>query len=144
LWEGTWPSAAHLFWSRIAGIPDVPRDDLAAHFWSGDNDRSEFEIAWNRRRLAGPHQKERTPLVQDAILLERVLLEGRPALKIVCRVASVIEERLNDPAERDRFWHVAGARLSKLNRLSPRDREEIEGMIAGRIPMPVAASQAAE
>ena len=78
--------------------------------------------------------KERTPLVRDAILLERVLLEGRPALKIVCRVVSVIEERLSDPAERDRFWHVANAR----------DREEIEGMIAGRIPMPAAASQAAE
>ena len=71
-------------------------------------------------------------------------VEGRPTLKIICRVASVIEERLNDPAERDRFWHVAGARLSKLHRLSPRDRNKIAGMIAGRIPMPVAASQAAE
>lgn len=97
-----------------------------------------FEIAWNRRRLAGREHNERAPLVQDAILLKRVLLEGRPALKIVCCVASVIEDRLNDPAERDRFWHVAGARLSKLHRLSPRDRDEIEGMIAGRIPMPVA------
>ncbi|WP_426613804.1 hypothetical protein [Bradyrhizobium sp. McL0616] len=82
-------------------------------------------------------------MIQDAILLERVLVEGRPTLKILCRVASVIEDRLNDPAERDRFWHVAGARLSKLHRLSPHDRDEIEGMIAGRIPMSV-ASQAAE
>ena len=104
----------------------------------------EFEIAWNFRRLVRPQHRERAPLVQDAILLERVLLEGRPALKIIFRVASVIEDRLNDTAQRDRFWSVARARLGKLHRLSPRDRDEIEEMIAQRIPMPVAASQAAE
>jgi hypothetical protein len=103
-----------------------------------------FEIAWNRRRLARRQHGERAPLVQDAILLERVLLEGRPQLKIVFRVASVIEDRLNDPAERDRFWSSARARLGKVHRLSSLDRDEIEGMIAGRIPVPVAASQAAE
>ena len=103
-----------------------------------------FEIAWNRRRLARRQHGERAPLVQDAILLERVLLEGRPQLKIVFRVASVIEDRLNDPAERERFWSVARARLGKLHRLSSRDRDEIEGMIAGRIPVSGAVSQAAE
>jgi hypothetical protein len=82
-------------------------------------------------------------LVQDAILLERVLLEGRPALKIVFRVASVIEDRLNDTAVRDRFWSVARARLGKLHRLSPRDRDEIEEMIAQRIPMPVPVTREA-
>ncbi|MGV7219329.1 hypothetical protein [Bradyrhizobium sp. UFLA05-112] len=103
-----------------------------------------FEIAWNRRRLGARHLKERAPWVQDAILLERVLVEGRQLLKIVCRVAAVIEDRLNDPAERDRFWHAARARLGKAHRLSPRDRDEIEALIAQRIAMPVAASQAAE
>jgi ATP-dependent Lon protease len=39
LWQRGWPPAAQVFWSRIAGIPGVPRDDLAAHFWSGDKDR---------------------------------------------------------------------------------------------------------
>ena len=103
-----------------------------------------FEIAWNRRRLARCQHGEHAPLVLDAILVERALLDGRPQLKIVCRVASVIEDRLNHPAERDRFWSVAHARLGKLHRLSSRDRDEIEGMIAGRIPVPVAVSQAAE
>jgi hypothetical protein len=67
-----------------------------------------FEIAWNRRRLARREHGERAPLVQDAILLERVLGD-RPHLKIVFRVASVIEDRQNDPAERDRFWSSARA-----------------------------------
>jgi hypothetical protein len=102
-----------------------------------------FEIAWNRRRLARRRHGERAPLVQVAILLERALLEGRPQLKIVCRVASVIEDRLNDFAKRDAFG-PSRARLGKLHRLSLSDRDEIEGMIAGRIPVPVAASQAAE
>ncbi len=39
LWQRGWPLAAQVFWSGIAGIPGVPRDDLAAHFWSGDKDR---------------------------------------------------------------------------------------------------------
>jgi hypothetical protein len=95
-----------------------------------------FEIAWNRRRLARREHGERAPLVQDAILLERVLGD-RPHLKIVFRVASVIEDRQNDPAERDRFWSSARARLGRLPRLSSRDRDEIEGMIAGRIPVSV-------
>jgi hypothetical protein len=56
----------------------------------------------------------------------------------------VIEDRLNDPAERERFWSVARARLGKVHRLSPRDRDEIDGMIAQRITMPVVAGQAAE
>jgi ATP-dependent Lon protease len=39
LWQRGWPLAAQLFWSRIAGIPGVSRDDLTAHFWSRDKDR---------------------------------------------------------------------------------------------------------
>lgn len=39
LFQRGWPTAAQLFWSRIAGLPSVPRDDLAAHFWSEDKDR---------------------------------------------------------------------------------------------------------
>jgi len=37
LWQRGWPSAAQVFWLRIAGI-GIPRD-LAADFWSGDKDR---------------------------------------------------------------------------------------------------------
>lgn len=39
LWQRGWPLAAQLFWSRIAGIPGVARNDLSAHFWSRDKDR---------------------------------------------------------------------------------------------------------
>ncbi|RTM15251.1 MAG: AAA family ATPase [Bradyrhizobiaceae bacterium] len=39
LWQTGWPLAARLFWSRTASIPGLPRDDLAAHFWSGDKER---------------------------------------------------------------------------------------------------------
>jgi ATP-dependent Lon protease len=39
LWQRGWPPAAQLFWSRIAGIPGVSRDDLTAHFWARDKDR---------------------------------------------------------------------------------------------------------
>jgi hypothetical protein len=55
----------------------------------------------------------------------------------------VIEDRLNDFAKRDAFG-PSRARLGKLHRLSLSDRDEIEGMIAGRIPLPAAVSQAAE
>jgi hypothetical protein len=98
-----------------------------------------FEIAWNRRRLAGRPLKERASWVKDAILLERVLVEDEPQLKIVSRVASVVEDRLNDPAERDHFWRVARARLGKVHRLTGRDRDEIERIIARKVPKPVPA-----
>jgi len=58
------------------------------HHRQGESITPGFEIAWNRRRLARRQHGERAPLVQDAILLERALPEGRPQLKIVCPVAS--------------------------------------------------------
>jgi hypothetical protein len=39
LWQRGWPSAAELFWYRTASIPGLPRDDLAADFWSEDKER---------------------------------------------------------------------------------------------------------
>jgi hypothetical protein len=102
-----------------------------------------FEIAWNRRRLARHEHGERALLVQDAILLERVLGD-RPHLKIVFRVASVIEDRQNDPAERDRFWSSARARLGKVHRLSQGDLDEIESALANKVAKPVHVTQAAE
>jgi len=102
-----------------------------------------FEIAWNRRRLVRRQHGKRAPLVQDAILLERVLLGDRPHLKIVCCVASVIEDRQSDPAERDRFWSFARARLGKVHRLSQGDLDEIESALANKVPKPVPVSQRA-
>jgi hypothetical protein len=60
----------------------------------------------------------------------RVLLAGRPHLRIVCRIAAIDEDLAADPAMADKFWHDARARLGRLHRLSPRDRDQIEALIA--------------
>jgi ATP-dependent Lon protease len=39
LWQRGWPPAAQLFWSRIGEIEDLPRDQVAADFWSGKKER---------------------------------------------------------------------------------------------------------
>lgn len=39
LWQRGWPPAAQLFWSCIAGIEDLSRDEFAADFWSGKKER---------------------------------------------------------------------------------------------------------
>jgi hypothetical protein len=39
LWQRGWPPSAGLFWSRIEEIDDVPRDELATDFWSGEKER---------------------------------------------------------------------------------------------------------
>jgi hypothetical protein len=39
---------------------------------------------------------ERAPWVQEAVLCERVLLESKPTLRIVCRIARVIEDRIDE------------------------------------------------
>jgi hypothetical protein len=96
-----------------------------------------FEIAWNRRRLVRRQHGKGAPLVQDAILLERVLLGDRQHLKIVCCVASVIENRQSDPAARDRFWSSARTRLGKVHRLSQGDLDEIESVLANMVPKPM-------
>ena len=50
---------------------------------------SSFSVCWNRRRLAWRRHSERAPLQLEAILCERVLLEGRPQLRIVTRLAGI-------------------------------------------------------
>jgi hypothetical protein len=58
-------------------------------------------------------------------LCEHVLLEGKPTLRIVCRIARVFEDRIDEASERDRFWHAARHRLGRLRRRS-RDVWQIE------------------
>jgi hypothetical protein len=103
-----------------------------------------FEIAWNRSRLQCAKRAERAPWVEEAILCERVLLAGKPQLRIVTRLAKYAEDRRNDPGEIDRFWASARHKLGRLRRLSPREIWAIEILLAKRVPKPVAASQAAE
>jgi hypothetical protein len=90
---------------------------------------SSFSVCWNRVRLEWRNHPERAPWAQEAVLCERVLLEGKPTLKIVCRIARVIEDRIGETSERDRFWHSARARLGRLHRLSPRDRLQVSSSV---------------
>jgi hypothetical protein len=95
-----------------------------------------FEICWNRRRfLEWRRDPENEPLLIEAILLERVLLDGRPQLEIVARLAAIDEDRTDEAATRDLFWRDARRKLGKL-RLSPRDIWQVEIMLAMRIPKP--------
>jgi hypothetical protein len=95
-----------------------------------------FEICWNRRRLEWRRDPENAPLLIEAILLERVLLDGRPQLEIVAGLAAIDEDRTDEAAARDLFWRDARRKLGKLRRLSPRDIWQVEIMLAMRIPKP--------
>ena len=97
---------------------------------------SSFSVCWNRVRLEWHKHTERASWTQEAILCERVLLEGKPTLRIVCRIARVFEDQIEEASERDRFWHAARHRLGRLRRLSARDIWQIEGEIAKRVPKP--------
>jgi hypothetical protein len=96
-----------------------------------------FEICWNRRRfLEWRRDPENAPLLIEAILLERVLHDGRPQLEIVARLAAIDEGRTDEAAARDLFWRDARRNLGKLRRLSPRDICQVEITLAMRIPKP--------
>jgi|SRR6516165_2402316 hypothetical protein len=104
-----------------------------------------YDIAWNRRKLEWRKPQE-APWMVEAILLERTLIEGRPQMRIVCRVAAINEDRTDEISERDYFWHQARRRLGKLQRLHQRDIGAIESLLAKRIPklpVPVSASPTA-
>jgi hypothetical protein len=98
---------------------------------------SSFSVCWNRRRLAWRRHSERAPSQLEAILCERVLLEGRPQLRIVARLAGILEDEIDSPASCDQFWHDARRKLGKLGRLSQRDVWQIEIVVAKRIAKPV-------
>jgi hypothetical protein len=69
-------------------------------------------------------------------LCERTLIEGKPALRIIARLARILEDELDDVAARDQFWRDARRKLGKLRRLQPRDLGQIETLLAKRIPKP--------
>ena len=96
-----------------------------------------FEICWNRRRfLEWRRNPENAPLLIEAILLERVLLDDSPQLEIVAWLAAIDEDRTDEAAARDLFWREARCKLGKLRRLSPRDIWQVEIMLVKRIPKP--------
>ena len=93
-----------------------------------------FDIAWNRAWLTWYRRSESAPFRWEAILCERTLIEGKPALRIIARLARILEDELDDVAARDQFWRDARRKLGKLRRLQPRDIAEIEHLLAKRIP----------
>lgn len=95
-----------------------------------------FDVVWNRCRLIWSRRSESAPWEVQAILLERTLIEGRPQMPIVGRLARYIEDRQDEPAEREAFWSAAQRKLGKLSRLDQRDRWQIETLLAARIPKP--------
>ena len=75
---------------------------------------SSFSVCWNRVRLEWRKHTERALWAQEAVLCERVLLEGKPTLRIVCRIARMFEDGIDETSERDHFWHAAKHRLGYL------------------------------
>src|SRR6516162_11817043 len=98
-----------------------------------------FDVCWNRRRLEWRRNPEHALWLVEAILLERVLLDGRPQQKIVARLAAIDEDCTDEPAARDLFWANAARKLGKLRRLSGTDILGIERELAKRIPIPATA-----
>jgi hypothetical protein len=71
-------------------------------------------------------------------LCERTLIEGKPGLRIIARLARILEDELDNPVSRDKFWCDARRKLGKLRRLNQHDIETIETLIAKKILKPAA------
>ena len=95
-----------------------------------------FRICWNRLDW----EPGEPPSVLDATLVERILVGGRPTLRVVCRLASINEDRCDHIAEREAFWRTARVRLSKLYQLSAYDIDAIEAQLRQRVPLPLPAA----
>ena len=98
-----------------------------------------FAIAWPRRYLE--RRKYPTWLI-EAVLLERKLIAGQPRLQLVCRLACIDEDRTEKVDCREKFWADARARLGRLYRLTDRDLDEIEELLARRVAKPTPAATA--
>ena len=94
-----------------------------------------YDVAWNKSWLVWSKRSERAaPWAVECILFERTLIEGKPALRFIARLAKILEDELDNPASRDQFWRDASRKLGKLRRLDQRDIGQIETMLAKRIP----------
>jgi hypothetical protein len=99
-----------------------------------------FEIIWSRRRLEWRHRPDDAPWMIDIVLLERVLLAGRPQQRIVCRLGSISESFIDDAAAQGQFWQAVRRRLGRMRRLSLADIADLERQVAARVPRPAASS----
>jgi hypothetical protein len=99
---------------------------------------TKFEIAWPRKFFQ--RRRNEGVWLLEATLLERKILDGKPRMQIVCRLATIDEEHVSTDGAveiREAFWHAAQARLGRLYRLTDRDLDEIETQLAARVPKPM-------
>jgi len=120
----------------VGVLEEMRREGARLVLKPGAPDMPHFEVCWNRRRLEWRRDPENASCLIEAILLERVLLDGRPQLEIVARLAAIDEDRTDETAARHLFWREARRKLGKLRRLSLRDIWQIESVLAKRIPKP--------
>jgi hypothetical protein len=103
---------------------------------------TEWKIAKDAKHL---EWRRRETWRLEAVLLERRLLNGKPAMQIVCALAAINEDEAHADGAieaREAFWHDAAARIGRLHRLTDRDLDEIEACLAKRIgPRPLPAVQ---
>jgi hypothetical protein len=56
-----------------------------------------YDVAWNRSWLVWSKRSERAaPWVVECILFERTLIEGKPALRFIARLAKILEDELDN------------------------------------------------
>ncbi|MGY8682470.1 hypothetical protein Q2941_32540 [Bradyrhizobium sp. UFLA05-153] len=101
-----------------------------------------FDVVWNRRHLEWRHRPENAPWIVECILLERTLLDGKPQMRIIGRLAAIDEDRVGEAHAQEAFWSQARRKLGKLRRLQPRDIDDIEALLAKRVPRPAPATTA--
>jgi hypothetical protein len=91
-----------------------------------------FSVCWPRRAF----QRRRHEVIQllDCVLCERKLDTGRPSTQVICRLGTIPEAKLGDIAAQEAFWHQVSSKLGKMVRFKPRDLDEIEALIAEKVP----------
>jgi hypothetical protein len=65
-------------------------------------------------------------------------------MRIVARLAGILEDEIDSVPARDGFWHQLLHKLGKLRRLSQSDIWQIENLISARIAKPATAYAATQ
>jgi hypothetical protein len=95
-----------------------------------------FRIEWDRCRLQWARRTDLAPWTWQATLTESLWLGGRRQTRVICAVARILEDRIGDVAEQQRFWEAARRKIGRLHRLDHRDRWQIELELRKKVPMP--------
>lgn len=90
-------------------------------------------VRWQKYRSVARWHRGEPPITRvKAILVESVLIDGKPRQRHIAFISSYEPEGLGD---RFRFWREARRCLDRLaNRITPEDRIKIEAALARRVP----------